>query len=130
MAEYRLPKPTTRVRFPSPAPTEQIRKVNRLFFLFTMRLILAVQWNYFVMILLSQWYYRKFCLKATKSFSSKTDDNSNKEVQNFNFASAIAQILNLLQNSLPIVYIFAHAKIKVVFYIFIYWTQWAIVKAK
>ena len=28
-----------------------------------------------------------------------------KEVQNFNFASAIAQILNSLQNLLPIVYI-------------------------
>ena len=62
-------------------------------------------------------YYRKFCLKATQSFSSKTDVYSNKKVQNFNFASAIAQILNLFQNLLPIIYIFANAQVMVQFYI-------------
>ena len=96
-------------------------------------------------------YYRKFCLKATQSFSSKTDVYSNCDAVIYNgfalanwfviamnkatshglyyrklsrrvysparlmviqigstkhcFASALAQILNLFQNLLPIVYI-------------------------
>ena len=104
------------IQFPPCPPCKQ-KKSLRLFFVYneiepygSMKLLCND-------ICHSKWYYLKFCLKATKSFSSKTDDNLNKEVQNFNFASAIAQILNSLQNLLPIVYIFTNAKVKVQFYI-------------
>ncbi len=88
-------------------PSHQVNKMKRqCVFSFCLQWYFLTEMKFVSrMILLTQWYYRKFCLKATKSFSSKTDDNSNKEVQNFNFASAIAQILNSLQNLLPIVYI-------------------------